>query len=382
MFLASIALCLLPQSFERISLGNDGSQPNDGSDSASISLGGRYVAFSSRGDNLVPGDTNSKIDVFVRDRQLQTTERISLTYLGGEQNNTYPDPARFPGISTDGQTVIWESESTNVVPGDTNDYRDIFVRFRTAGTSRCVSVNLFGVPSSAGGGYGTLSSNGRYVVFYSGGSDITHEQHPGIFLRDLYLGTTRLIDDAITGAPPSMSTNGRYFGLCRYDAATDKSSTYLLDIRTGAVERVSDPVDGSPANGSSWWSSVSDDGRYIAFSSSSTNLVPGTPQAHGYYVYVRDLETHTTAYVAPNFVDYSTPLLSSDGRFVALRDGNQTRIADMKAGTVRLLGWGYATSWSQYGAQLIFNVWDAEAPLPGDTNNRSDVYLWNNPALP
>jgi Tol biopolymer transport system component len=109
---------------ERVSVSSGGAQGNNGSDSPAISLGGRFVAFQSRATNLVPGDTNNLVDVFVHDRQTGTTRRVSVSTGGAQGNNE----SRSPAISADGRFVAFDSPSSNLVSGDTNGVEDIFVR--------------------------------------------------------------------------------------------------------------------------------------------------------------------------------------------------------------------------------------------------------------
>ena len=108
---------------ERVSLGPNSVQGNDSSWGAALSADGRFVAFSAA-SNLVPGD-----DVFVRDRRTGTIERVSVSTGGGQSNgNSY-----FPALSADGRFVAFGSWASNLVPGDTKDWHDVFVHDRQAG---------------------------------------------------------------------------------------------------------------------------------------------------------------------------------------------------------------------------------------------------------
>ena len=102
-----------------------------------ISSDGRYVAFSSSASNLVPGDTNGSEDVFVRDRKLGTTRRVSVSSTEAQGNGD----SWAPAISSDGRYVAFSSSASNLVPGDTNGSYDVFVRDRKLGTTRRVSVS-------------------------------------------------------------------------------------------------------------------------------------------------------------------------------------------------------------------------------------------------
>ena len=120
----------------RVSVSNGGVQADQGSYGVSISSDGRYVAFGSNATNLVSGDTNEVMDVFVRDRQEGTTRRLSTASNGNQGNGpsgftiiaeTAIDFAYGPAIISDGSTVVYMSTATNLVEGDTNANQDIFV---------------------------------------------------------------------------------------------------------------------------------------------------------------------------------------------------------------------------------------------------------------
>ena len=132
-------------STERISLGLDGAQGDGPSFEPAISADGRFVAFQSEATNLVPGDSNSAPDVFVRDRKTGRTSRVSVRPNGAQGNG----PSAVPAISADGRFVAFYSDATNLVPSDTNDQGDVFVHDRKAGTTRRVSVGPRGAQGDA-----------------------------------------------------------------------------------------------------------------------------------------------------------------------------------------------------------------------------------------
>src|SRR5262249_38161986 len=135
-----------------------------------ISADGRFVAYDSLASNLVPGDTNLHEDVFVHDRQTGTTERVSVDSSGAEGN----DDSGIYGasISGDGRYVASWSNATNLVPGDTNGCSDVFVRDRQLGTTQRVSVDSSGTQGNQACGYLAISVDGRYVAFASGASNL------------------------------------------------------------------------------------------------------------------------------------------------------------------------------------------------------------------
>ena len=150
-----------------------GAKGNGNSRYPTVSADGRFVAFTSDASNLVTGDTNGQTDVFVRDRQTGKTERVSLGQ-GGVQGNDYsfsnnPVPS---WISADGRFVAFESNATNLVAGDTNKTADVFVRDRKMGTTRRVSVGQGGIQADFDSHDGSISSDGRSVAFWSAATNL------------------------------------------------------------------------------------------------------------------------------------------------------------------------------------------------------------------
>jgi Tol biopolymer transport system component len=167
------------------SIATNGAWGNKNSYSASISADGRYVAFLSDANDLVPGDGNQRSDVFVRDLAQATTERVSVASDGseGNENSGYFQTS----ISGDGRFVVFESDSTNLVPGDVNGFGDIFVHDRVSGTTECVSLSMFGGGANGESTYAAVSANGRYVAFESNAPNLVPNDTNSsgdIFLRD------------------------------------------------------------------------------------------------------------------------------------------------------------------------------------------------------
>jgi len=214
---------------QRVSVASDGTQGNDNSWDPSISADGRYVAFFSHASNLVPGDTNGKADVFVHDRVTGQTTRVSVASDGTEGNGY----SWFPSISADGRYVAFESIASNLVPGDTNGVSDVFVHDRLTGQTTRVSVASDGTQGHSASDHPSISADGRYVAFESFASNLV----PG-------------------------DTNG-------------KRDVFVHDRLTGQTARVSVASDGTQGNGDSIYPSISADGRYVAFVSGASNLVPG-----------------------------------------------------------------------------------------------------------
>ena len=222
---------------ELVSIGLGSSPANSYSDGiAALSADGRFVAFESRASNLVALDTNGSYDVFVRDRLNGTTERVSVDSAGLQGNL----PSTWPSISADGLAVAFDSEASNLVAGDTNGARDIFVHDRVSGITARVSVGPGGVQANSGSSNGALSADGTRVVFTSGASNLVAGDHnftSDIFLRDLAAGTNELVSVRAGGAQsngfsarPTLSVNGRTIAFYSLGNLAPTDANFDLDV--------------------------------------------------------------------------------------------------------------------------------------------------------
>jgi hypothetical protein len=161
--------------------------------SPSISQDGRYVVFQSTAA-LVPGDTNGVADVYVRDRTAGTTERISVSSSESQGNlESYVPSAQVGVMSPDGRFVAFLSGADNLVPGDTNAVWDVFVRDRQLGLTERISVSSSEAQATATSFGGPVSSDGRYVAFISSAPNLVAGDLNGrddVFVRDRELDTT------------------------------------------------------------------------------------------------------------------------------------------------------------------------------------------------
>ena len=264
----------------RVSVGIGGAEANGGSGGATISANGRLVAFTSAASNLVLGDTNSASDVFVRDLQAGTTERVSVA-TGGAQGNGDSGDFYAPSMSADGRFVTFRSAATNLVKDDTNRYADIFVRDRQKGTTVRVSVSSGGVQANDASFQPVISAAGRFVVFSTPASNLVGKDTNSdfdVFLRDVEAGKTERVSVASGGAqrkgfstPGGISSNGRRVifwsdapNLIKGDKNGD-FDVFLRDRRTKKTTLVSISSSGAKANASNRGGWISGDGRYVVF---------------------------------------------------------------------------------------------------------------------
>lgn len=195
---------------ERVSVATNGTQGNSVSTVPAISADGRFVAFASAASNMVPGDTNAVFDIFVRDRLAGTTERVSVSSAGAQADTNSASGPQPPSISADGRYVAFEHGATNLVPGDTNGVMDIFVRDRAAGTTIRASVATGGGQADGDCRWPSLFLTGRIVAFVSTATNLVPGDTNGkadIFLHDLDAGTTQRLSVSSLGAEADQDSN-------------------------------------------------------------------------------------------------------------------------------------------------------------------------------
>ena len=241
-----------------VSLDRTGGPANGNSTLAVISDDGRYVAFTSRATDLVVGDTNEFVDVYLHDRQASSTVLVSRTPSGSAGNGNSGSPA----ISADGASVVFESFATDLVGGDTNGIQDVFVFDVATAAVEAVSVGMDGTTSNHGGGDGRVAAGGRYIVFESRSSDIVSEDHNDrydIYLRDVVSGTTSLVSRRPDGRPgdkssyaPDISSDGRFVAFwskAKELAPGEGGAVMVLDRDTGDLTRVVKSTNSIYSNG-------------------------------------------------------------------------------------------------------------------------------------
>ncbi|MEZ5967061.1 MAG: hypothetical protein R3F56_24705 [Planctomycetota bacterium] len=274
---------------ELISVGLGGTPGNGhaGSFAPAISADGRYVAFESAASNLVAGDTNGVGDVFVRDRVAATTERISVA-TGGDQGN---GSAYSLAMSADGGVVVFQSAATNMVGGDANGKYDIFVRDRVSGTTSRVSRADGGGDSDNHSTNPAISADGRFVAFDSRATNLVAGDdnfRSDVFVYEIATDTMRLVSVDGSGSAaggdsynPSVSGDGRLVAfesgaanLIGGGDTNDAIDVFVTDWRARTTARYSVGAAGE-GNGTSYEARISQDGRWLAFTTAATNLVPG-----------------------------------------------------------------------------------------------------------
>jgi len=238
-----------------------------------------------------------------------TTVRVSVGSDGTEANAG----SERPSVSADGRNVVFASYATNLVGHDTNNAVDVFVSDLAKHNTRRVSVSSSGAQANAGSAIDPqISANGRYVVFTSAASNLVAGDTNGatdVFIRDLEENTTRRASVSPGGqgngpsAKPTVSADGRYVAFTSYASnlvpgdTNGTWDTFVYDMRTGAVVRTSVASDGTQSDAMSDGPTISADGRYVGFISLADNLVPEDTNKTG-DVFVHDLRTGATTRIS------------------------------------------------------------------------------------
>ena len=273
----------------RRSVSSSGGQGNNDSTDPAISADGRYVAFTSLATNLVPGDINFAYDVFVHDRVTGKTVLASVSSTGA--HGSVLGSSYAPVISADGRWVAFPSLTTNLVPGDSNHACDVFVHDMLTGSTELDSVDSGGVQGNELSFPTAITPDGRFLAFHGAATNLVPGDTNGVwdvFVHDRVTGITERVSVDSNGSAADVDSFGAAISSDGRHVAFTSSATHLVpedtngwtdvfvhDRVSGSTERVS--VDSAGMQGDYWAAApaMSDDGRFVAFESASTNLVPG-----------------------------------------------------------------------------------------------------------
>jgi Tol biopolymer transport system component len=324
---------MINETINKVSVGLNGSNADNNSSRPSISADGRYIAFDSNASNLVENDSNKFSDIFVYDRETNKMERISMG-LGNEQsdNNSYN-----PFISADGRYVVFDSDASNLVANDHNKSKDIFIYDRQTHNMERVSVSPDGNEAN-GNSYSSsyMSADNRYVVFSSDASNLVsndNNQFRDIFVFDRINKTVKRISKGLNGSEANensytvnISADGRYiaFQSNASNLVPDDNNQYrdifIYNMLTEEIERVSLTSNDEEANGNSYYPFVSADGRFITFDSSASNLVPNDTNGKGdIFVTERNVKSQQSAVYSSSAIHVPCFILADNSYWIDLR---------------------------------------------------------------
>lgn len=405
---------------------------------AHVSRDGRFVAFQSDASDLVPGDTNSATDVFVRDLLNGTTTRVTVGPGGAQVNGG----GHSSFISADGRAVTFLSRATGLVPGDPPCNAPafceaVYVHDMATGVTSVVSRGLGGAAANGTAYAPSLSTDGRFVAFPSTASNLvaadTTSFGPNVFVHDRQTAMTTRVNVSTGGAEanggsyarPSISADGRFVAFSSWASnlvADDTNDACFIDLaglmncpdvfvhdRTaGTTTRVNVATGGAQADHGGDAPAITPDGRYVAFMSNSTNLGGG----HGFDVGFWHVGKNGTAYIHDRQTGVTTPAriaqaaglmagyvsVSDDGRFVSFATTDSAVVSGDSNGAMDVFVWDRASgriervSTTEAGAELAEGAnspiisgngraltFQSASPalVPGDTNGLVDVFLVN-----
>jgi len=385
-----------------------------------VSENGRFVVFESDAANLVADDNNGLRDVFVRDRLLGTTIRVSEAWSGGDATGE----SIYPSISEDGRWIAFSSDAPDLVMDDTNAFQDVFVFDRVSGEVSRVSMGWDGSQGNGDSRTPSISGDGRYVAFRSGATNLVSgsmTESRSIYVCDLQTGENELASVTWDGFQestgswyPHISADGRHVAFISNStnlvAFDDNASNdvFMRDLDLGVTTMIGVNTDGEAGNGNTGGFGISADGRYAGvFSNASDLLPPGEDTNAAQDAFVRDLDLGVTERVSVSSSGEQADAgggpatLDGSGRFVAfhsessnLVDGDDNIATDIfgrdrATGITTLLtiteagvqsdGNSTGPTLSADGCFVAFNS-VATNLVPDDTNGYQDVFIAYGPA--
>jgi Tol biopolymer transport system component len=400
---------------EVASRSSNGGDSNGNSDANDMSASGRYIAFRSSASNLVEPAPHHP-GIFVRDRVEDITEQVTVTIDGQA-----PGWSTSPSISGNGRYVTFYSNGSNLVEGDEDygqeddyDY-DVFLRDTVADETSRISMGVGGNPPNGRSDDPEISNDGRFIVFASNASNLVTGDDNGardIFLYDIVSETTALVSVNRAGEQlknwsfaPSVSNDGRFVAF-EYLRDVDRSEVLLFDRASGTTRKISRAHGGGAADGSSSEPSISSGGRFTAFSSDATNMTRLGDSDDGRFadIFVFDRRENRNRLVSIGGLagrkqgQSASPSISADGRFVSYEStatdivhGDPDSIRDVYLArhldrSTRLVSRGScdekSNAWSLYpnvsrDGEFVSFASDATNVVPNDVDDERDIYVRN-----
>jgi Tol biopolymer transport system component len=362
-----------------VSVDTNGFSGDGVSTDATMSPDGRYIAFTSSADNLVAGDNNNAPDVFIRDLQTGTTTLVSVNSAGSGPGNR---ASYAPIASLNGRFVLFRSLAYNLVTGSTTS-ENLFLRDVSVGTTTALTtsgVQSFPAPTMTPDGrfiayfggnitlalyvwdslaghriytnsqsslYGTaLSANGRRLAFSVRSSGLPYTYN--LYVADLTLNTTRLLvsSSSMYYKAPRLNSDGGKMACVGVSAGKGTNQVYLFDVLSGDRTLVSHNfLSSDPGNGKSDSPDISADGRFIAYSSAATDIVPS--------------DTNNT----------------SDVFLFDTQSGANTLLSTTQSGGRWANNLSTCPSFSADGRTLLFQSWASDL-IARDLNSTADVFSY------
>jgi MYXO-CTERM domain-containing protein len=331
---------LRPKETIRANVDSVGVEANADSYYPKFSSDARFVSFQSLASNFVAGDTNNFLDIFVKDLVTGEIERVSVASDGSEANADSGQSA----VSTDGRFVMFYTAATNMVAGG---LPGLYMRDRQAGTTEVIAMGN-------GAAFGSMSHDARYVAFSTFAALVPEDTNgsPDNYVLDRQTGGYEYV---APGFSPEISGDGRYVAYVGiWDGAAHDGfmDVLVFDRMTGTIDLASRNQAGDPIFSHSFNPSISYDGRYVSFDvnvdCACINVGNPDPRPD---IFVRDRMLGTTVQVNTGITDDGASISSSmspNGRYVAFLSGpdlalntvKQVYVRDLMLGTVEQVSVG------------------------------------------
>jgi len=400
-----------------VSSGTDGTRANSSSSNAQVTADGRYVIFETDATNLVPSDENGSSDIFIKNVQTGVLERVSVTADGVEGNlGSYGAK-----VSANGRYVVFESDATNLVDGDTNDSTDIYRKDLLTGAVERVSIGAGGIQGEFDCYRAQISGDGRYVVFQTSSRNLA----PGdtntsndVFRKDMVTGELVLLTTTLTPAQGKQEANSASLGgqihtvaqgsfMVFESNASNFTNTdgrwkdvFHKNLTTGETICVSMNAQGQPGNRESFDAQFSPDGRSVMFTSAASNFVTGDTN-NTWDIFLKNLDSNAITHIsaAANGTQANgmsrNARFSADGKHVVFESMATNLVADDTNGawdifvknldTLEVKRASTSASWSEVqgnsssaeisdDARYVIFQSSSAGLVENDTNNREDIF--------
>jgi Tol biopolymer transport system component len=362
-----------------------------------ISGDGRYIAFVSDASNLAPNASLGRTGIYVRDRLTDQTVRVTEAQDGTEANYDSSNPA----MSASGRFIAFSSAASNLLPDTWNGWSQVYLHDQQTGQLTLISKDSSGNPLTGGAFVLALSGDGRYAALR-----VNSYYSPSLVLYDIVTAST-VITISQDPQAASLSFDGRYLAFMTSSdllpGGQDSYDVYRFDRVAGTTQRVSVSSSGVAGDSTSGDPAISADGRYVAFASSASNLAPCLGSCYQ-DIFVHDCDTGNTYRILVGLDGLSanessfSPSISADGRYIAfmshasnLVPGNRMAfydlfVIDRTTGAISRISEAYDDTPSDGDSHMPrmsgdgrFVAYDSFASnlIAGDTNGYPDVFVYD-----
>lgn len=356
-----------------------------------VSNDGRWVAF-----RTYPTITQFPGVIYLRDRLNATTTLITVGYTGGQANGS----SNLHDISADGEWILFDSFATNLVPNDTNDAHDVFLWERATGTIRRISVSSSGAQGSGEDYFikGAISADGRYSAFLTTMAGLVPNDtnnRADIFVHDRITGETTRISVSNSGTQANnysewlaISDDGQWITYASTASnlvpndTNGKSDIFLYNRLTAEVSRISNRINGTQSSEASYTPTISGNGQLIAFTTLEDLAMGGSASLESVYLYDRLSDTITLGVQGDDGsrIQAKSPLLSADGSELFFVSSNSELVPQDTNFANDVFGWERATATAERLSVGTYDEQGSDASTLSAVSADGTFVIWNSAA--